>query len=334
MTGSATTLSLASGAGGPLYASPMDPAALPPPLVSWLARRTFTGSRSPETVAAAKRSQGATVSVCLPALDEEATVGAICATITRELVEGCGLVDELIVVDSGSSDGTAAAARAGGARVVDAARAGKGEALWESLGVARGDLVVWLDSDTRDFGSHFVTDLVAPLVEDESIALCKGFYRRPLGELGHGGGRVTELAIRPLLALLFPELGGVVQPLAGEYAGRAQVLRTLPMFTGYAVEAGILVDLVDRYGLESLAQADLGVRVHRNRDVPALGRMATEIMHALLTRAEDLGRLKTAGDLGDVLVQFDQEGAPRPMATRIVLDERPAWDAPARLPGA
>ncbi|HEX2293844.1 MAG TPA: glucosyl-3-phosphoglycerate synthase [Actinomycetota bacterium] len=308
----------------------MTPDALPPGLSAWYSRRTFTGAPEPEATASAKRARGLTVSVCLPALDEEATVGAICSAIARDLVEGCGLVDELVVVDSGSSDRTAAEARAGGARVVTAAGPGKGEALWESLAVVRGDLVVWLDSDTRDFSSHFVTNLVAPLVADESISLCKGFYRRPLawgpGDLGEGGGRVTELAARPLLALLFPELGGVVQPLSGEYAGRAAALRSLPMFTGYAVEVGILVDLVARYGLDALAQADLGVRVHRNRDVLSLGRMAAEIMQAILTRAEDQGRLKTVDDLGDVLVQFDQQGAPAPLASALDLRERPPMD--------
>lgn len=300
---------------------------LPPRLSDWYARRTFTGSPDPAEAAEAKRAAGLTVSVCLPARDEEATVGAICSTISRELVAGCGLVDELIVVDSGSTDSTVDEARAGGARVVPARGPGKGEALWESLVVAAGDVVVWLDADTKDFSSHFVTNLVAPLIADDSIALCKGFYRRPLaieeGHLGEGGGRVTELAARPLLALLFPELAAVVQPLSGEYAGRAEILRSLPMFTGYAVEAGILVDLVDRFGLDSLAQADLGVRVHRNRDVLSLGRMAAEIMQAILQRAEDQGRLKTAGDFGEVLVQFD----PGPVASRIELRERPATRA-------
>lgn len=306
----------------------MDPAAPPQTVTAWLARRTFTGSPAPEAVAAAKRSRGLSVSVCLPALDEEATVGAICSTITQELVEGCGLVDELIVVDSGSSDATAAEATAGGARVIEARLPGKGEALWESLGAASGDVVVWLDADTRGFRSHFVTNLVAPLVEDESIALCKGYYRRPLasdlGHAGEGGGRVTELAVRPLLALLFPELAGVVQPLSGEYAGRARVLRSLPMFTGYAVEAGILIDLVARYGVDALAQADLGVRVHRNRDVLSLGRMAAEIMQAVLIRAEDLGRLKISDGMEDLLVQFHEgSGAPRPVTSRIALRQRP-----------
>lgn len=302
----------------------MTAAPLPPRLAGWFERRTFTGSPDAAETAAAKRARGLTVSVCLPALNEEATVGAICSTIDRELVKGAGLVDELVVVDSGSTDRTAAEARAGGARVVTAAGPGKGEALWESLGVASGDLVVWLDSDTRELPPHFVTNLVAPLVGDDSIVLCKGFYRRPLateeGHLGEGGGRVTELAVRPLLALLFPELAAVVQPLSGEYAGRAEALRSLPMFTGYAVEAGILIDLVDRFGLDALAQADLGVRVHRNRDVLSLGRMAAEIMQAILVRAEDLGRLKTVDELGDVLVQFDRGG---PLGSRIESGRRP-----------
>lgn len=302
----------------------MAPGALPPRLADWYARRTFTGSPDPADVARAKSARGLKVSVCLPARNEEATVGAICSVIDRELVEGAGLVDELIVIDSGSTDGTAAAARSGGARVVPATEPGKGQALWESLAAATGDLIVWLDSDTREFSAHFVTNLVAPLVGDDSLALCKGFYRRPLGDRGQGGGRVTELAARPLLALLFPELAAVVQPLSGEYAGRAEVLRSLPMFTGYAVEAGILIDLVDRLGLDALAQADLGVRVHRNRDVLALGRMAAEIMQAILTRAEDLGRLKTVDELGDVLVQFEGTGPPLP--ARVAIGERPPHD--------
>ena len=314
------------GASGP-YTGAMNPSELPPRLAGWYDRRTFGGSPDPAETTRVKRRRGATVSVCLPARDEEATVGAICSTITREMVEGAGLVDELVVVDSGSTDRTAAEARAGGARVIEASRAGKGEALWESLAAATGDVVVWLDSDTKEFGSHFVTNLVAPLLADESIALCKGFYRRPLatedGHIGEGGGRVTELAARPLLALLFPELAAVVQPLSGEYAGRAEILRSLPMFTGYAVEVGILVDVVERLGLDALAQADLGVRVHRNRDVLSLGRMAAEIMQAILVRAEDQGRLKTVGELGDLLMQFDQKAAPLPVTSRITLGERP-----------
>ena len=324
------------------YASRMTGSSLSPQLRSWFDRRTFYGSPSPAAAAASKRARGLTVSVCLPALNEEETIGAICSTISEELVHGCGLVDELVVVDSGSSDATVAEAEAGGAEVfpvadvlrgvVDPPAApGKGEVLWKSLAVARGDIVVWLDSDTRDFRSHFVTNLVAPLVDDPSILLCKGFYRRPLataaGDAGGGGGRVTELAARPLLNLLFPELAAVVQPLSGEYAGRRDALAALPLFTGYAVEAGILIDLVTRRGLDALAQADLGSRVHRNRDTAALGRMSSEIMQAILSAAEDDGRLKTAEALGDVLVQFDQTGAaPVPVTSRVRLQRRPPME--------
>ncbi|MDQ3914665.1 MAG: glucosyl-3-phosphoglycerate synthase [Actinomycetota bacterium] len=313
----------------------MPESSLPQQLRHWFDRRTFLGSPPPAAAAEAKRAAGTTVSVCLPALDEEETIRAICSTITAELMEGCGLVDELVVVDSGSSDATATEAEAGGARVVAAAEVlkgvvdppevpGKGEVLWKSLAVARGDVVVWLDSDTRNFGSHFVTNLVAPLLADPSILLCKGFYERPLTIGEGGGGRVTELVARPLLNLLFPELAGVVQPLSGEYAGRREALAALSLFTGYAVEAGILIDLVAHAGLDALAQADLGARVHRNRDVAALGRMSSEIAQAILAAAEDHGRLKSADGLPDLLVQFDQSGpAPEPLTTRVRSQRRP-----------
>lgn len=316
----------------------MTPGALPQPLEDWFRRRTFRGYPSAADVAAAARAAGTTISVCLPALDEEATIGGICSTISTSLVGGSRLVDELIVVDSGSTDRTVAEARAGGARVVAAADVlsgsvpdvpqGKGEVLWKSLAVARGDVVVWLDSDTRNFGPHFVTNLVAPLVADESILLCKGFYRRPpAAGAGGGGGRVTELTARPLLGALFPELAGVVQPLSGEYAGRARALRSLPMFTGYAVETGLLVDLVGRFGLDALGQADLGARVHRNRDVIALGRTASEIVRAILLRAEDAGRIKTSEGVESLFLQFDQRtGEPRSPATPAPLTQRPPME--------
>lgn len=325
----------------------MPPPPLPPRLGEWFSSRTFFGSPDPAGVAAEARTGGLTVSVCLPALDEAATIGAICETISQELVDGCGLVDELVVVDSGSTDRTAAEAAAAGARVVHAgdllpaaaavSRAGKGEVLWKSLGAVSGDVVVWLDSDTRDFGSHFVTNLVAPLVRDDSILLCKGFYRRPVATadgLGAGGGRVTELGVRPLLGLLFPDLAGIVQPLSGEYAGRTSVLKSLPMFTGYAVEAGILVDLVERFGLDALAQADLGVRVHRNRDVLSLGLMSAEIMQALLLRAEEQGRLKLSEGIEELLVQWDQSGGATPVVSRITLEERPPVESVLRAMGS
>ncbi|MDQ3958582.1 MAG: glucosyl-3-phosphoglycerate synthase, partial [Actinomycetota bacterium] len=209
--------------------------------------------------------------------------------------------------------------------------AGKGEALWKSLFVLRGDIVLWLDADITNFHPRFVYGPLGPLLTDPEVGYVKSFYRRPLGDARDGGtrslegGRVTELAARPLLNLLFPELAGVVQPLSGEYAGRRAALAGLPFFTGYAVETGLLVDLVAEYGLNALAQADLGIRVHRNRDLTALGRMSSEIQQAILAKAEDWGRLKTADRLDDVLVQFEDRA--RPIVTRVVVEQRPPMDS-------
>jgi glucosyl-3-phosphoglycerate synthase len=264
----------------------------------------------------AKLASGSTVSVCLPARNEAATIGAICRTVRDRLMQP-GLVDELIVIDSGSGDGTAAIAAAAGATVIRGDRAlnekmpvvsGKGAALWVSLHAANGDIVVWLDSDTKNFSDHFVTRLVAPLLLHDGLKLVKAFYDRPLATgdslADNGGGRVTELVVRPLLNLYYPALAGVIQPLAGECAFRREALMTLPFVAGYGVEVALLVDFVERWGLGALAQADLGVRVHRNRDLLELGQMSFEILHTLLLRFEDLGLLKSAGTLERRLAQF------------------------------
>ncbi|MEX2557636.1 MAG: glucosyl-3-phosphoglycerate synthase, partial [Actinomycetota bacterium] len=245
------------------------------------------------------------ISVAIPALNEQETIAPICRIISNELMEEVPFVDELVVLDGESIDETALRADAAGARVVDVAkilpeipvRPGKGESLWRSLAVLRGDIVVWIDADIRNFSSHFVTRLVAPLLCDASVDFVKGYYRRPIqldGVLSpSGGGRVTELLARPMLDMLFPELAGVIQPLAGEYAGRAEVLRKLPFFTGYSVEAGLLIDLLDVVGLDGIAQVDLGTRIHRNRPLEELGPMAFAIARTIMQRAEELGRLKT-----------------------------------------
>ncbi|MGH7749031.1 MAG: glucosyl-3-phosphoglycerate synthase, partial [Candidatus Dormibacteria bacterium] len=215
------------------------------------------------------------ISVCIPARDEEATVGPIVASVRSALVESVALVDEILVVDDGSADSTAGAARAAGARVVDAsgvlagvegtAGPGKGQALWKAVAEAEGDLLVFCDADVSNFGPHFVTGLLAPLLADESVAMVKAVYERPLNGALQEGGRVTELMARPLLAALFPHLGGIAQPLAGEAASRREVLEQLPFAHGYGVELGLLLDVAGRFGVEALAQADLGQRAHRNR---------------------------------------------------------------------
>jgi glucosyl-3-phosphoglycerate synthase len=241
----------------------------------------------------ARARTGQSISVCLPARNEEATVGHIVGTIRRELIEATPLVEEIIVIDDGSTDATAAAARDEGATVVAAGAilpnersgSGKGNALWKSLYVARGDIVCWLDADIRNFGSHFVTRLVAPLLLADHVEFTKAFYRRPLHGEPTGGGRVTELMARPLLSHLFAHLADIVQPLAGEYAGRRRALEVVPFVEGWGVEFALLVDLAARFGRDAIAQADLGVREHRNRPLEELGAPALAILVTALRRA-------------------------------------------------
>ncbi len=232
-----------------------------------------------------------TISVCLPARDEGATVGTIVETIRTELMEEIPLVDEIIVVDDHSTDDTAAAARAAGADVVDArttlsdfAGPGKGQALWKSLHESSGDLVLWCDADINHFGSHFVTGLIAPLLFHPEVSFVKGTYARPLVG-GDGGGRVTELVARPLLANLFPELGSIGQPLAGEYGGRRRLLERLPFVDGYGVDIALLIDAARSVGIDGIAEVDLGERRHRNRTLEELGPQATVVIRAALHRA-------------------------------------------------
>ena len=269
------------------------------------------------------------VIVVLPARDEEATVGRLAGELHERWVQRTPLVDELVVVDSDSTDATAAVARAAGADVVAAAevlpahgsRPGKGEALWKSLAATTGDLVVFLDADLLGDVTHFVPGLLAPLLADPQVDYVKGCYTRPLEMAGAsvpaGGGRVTELTARPLLNALWPELAGFVQPLGGEYAGRRSALERVPFVSGYGVEVGLLVDLLEHAGLAGLAQVDLGVRRHTSQDQEALGRMAGQVVSTVLARA---GR----GRAGGLLTQFRHDGAGFvPHSTAVAVDERP-----------
>lgn len=232
-----------------------------------------------------------TISVCLPARDEAATVGTIVDIIRTDLVEAVPLIDEIVVVDDHSTDETASVARAAGARVVDARTTlpdasgpGKGQALWKSLHETDGDIVLWCDADIDHFGSHFITGLVGPLLTHPEVSFVKASYDRPLVD-GAGGGRVTELLARPVLATLFPELGGITQPLSGEYGGRRRLLERLPFVDGYGVDIALLIDVVRAVGAEGMAEVDLGQRVHRNRPLDALGLQATAVLRAALSRA-------------------------------------------------
>jgi len=241
-----------------------------------------------------ERKGGERISVCLPARNEEDTVGEIVSRIHEQLVERVPLVDELVVIDDHSTDATAARAEAAGATVVEAASVlpdvaggpGKGRALWRSLHVSSGSIVAWCDTDVTNFGTQFVVGLLGPLLVEPDLLYVKGFYRRPLGTGGDGGGRVTELVARPLLSLLHPDLTSVVQPLSGEYAGRRVALEQVPFVCGYGVEIGLLIDLAARFGVDAMAQVDLGTRRHRNRPLRDLGPQAMTIMQVALRRAE------------------------------------------------
>ncbi len=236
-----------------------------------------------------------TVSVCLPARDEAATVGRIVEVIVDELMgsDGAALVDELIVIDDASADETTKVASAQGAEVVSihsilpelGAGHGKGNVLWRSLAASTGDIVVWCDADVTSFRSSYVTRLLTPLLSEDRIDFVKGYYARPPDPNGDGGGRVTELVARPLLSRFFPELATLRQPLAGEVAARRVILERLPFVQGYGVEIGLLIDVLAAAGPDRMMQVDLGVRRHRHRRLEELAVQATEIMHVLLDRA-------------------------------------------------
>lgn len=267
-----------------------------------------------------------TVSVVLPALNEEETVGSVVETIAP-LVGG--LVDELIVLDSGSTDDTEIRALAAGARVISREAAlpevplqpGKGEVLWRSLAATSGDIVVFVDSDLIDPDPMFVPKLVGPLLTVDGVHLVKGFYRRPLkvsgSEDANGGGRVTELVARPLLAALRPELNYLMQPLGGEYAGTRELLASVPFAPGYGVEIGLLLDTYDRLGLDAIAQVNLGVREHRNRPLTELATMSRQVIATLLSRCG-------IPDSAVGLTQFFADGEEyTPRVSEVSLADRP-----------
>ncbi|MFE5947404.1 glucosyl-3-phosphoglycerate synthase [Streptomyces sp. NPDC056480] len=292
----------------------------------WLDRRSWSVADRPlERILAAKRNTK--VSVVLPALNEEATVGDIVTVIRRELMsEAVPLVDELVVIDSGSTDRTAEVAAAAGARVVarDAilpripAVPGKGEVLWRSLMVTTGDVVCFIDADLRDFSADFVSGIVGPLLTDPDVDFVKAMYDRPFGDTPGQGGRVTELVARPLLNLHWPQLAGFVQPLGGEYAARRSLLERLPFPVGYGVELGLLVDALHTVGLDALAQVDVGVRKHRHQDGLALGRMA-----AAIYRTAQL-RLSRGHLVRPRLTQFERgEKGFEPRTYAVDTEERP-----------
>jgi glucosyl-3-phosphoglycerate synthase len=260
-----------------------------------------------------KEQAGLTVSLVLPALNEAETIGTIVSRARHDLMERHRLVDELLVMDSDSNDRTREIAESEGARVAVHQQVlsnygsynGKGEALWKSLYETSGDIVVWADTDVRNWHPRMVYGTIGPLIAEERIQYVKGYYRRPIVEGGvlkeGGGGRVTELVARPLINLFFPELSGLIQPLSGEYAGRRSLLETIPFFTSYAVEIGHLIDVADRVGLEGLGQVDLERRIHRNQELEGLSRMSFVILQAVMKRLEERRKTRLFAEPGSTM---------------------------------
>jgi len=287
------------------YQPPLSEKQLSARVDRWFAENTFHSRefRDLDRLVASKRRQGLTISLGLPTLNESATIGQILKLCLSHLVERYRLVDEVVVIDSGSSDGTVEIARSYGVEVHQhpailpeyGAFPGKGEALWKSLHLLRGDLVAWCDTDISNFHTRFIFGTLGPLLTDSRISYVKGFYKRPL-KFGTalrtaGGGRVTELTARPVINLFYPELSGLLQPLSGEFAGRRELLEQLPFFTGYGVEIGMLIDILESFGLNRIAQVDLGSRVHRNQELFDLSKMAFAILQVALKRLGDRHRM-------------------------------------------
>jgi len=269
-----------------------------PSALDWLRSNSFHHAEFPAERIAARRECG--ISVCLPARDEERTIGPIVAKL-MPLVDR-GTIDQVVVVDE-SADGTGEIARRLGAEVHRQSDLlpelgpvlGKGDAMWRSLSVLDGEIVCFLDADSENFSEHFACGLIGPLIENPELSFIKGFYRRPFRQAGvtlpEGGGRVTELMARPLLNLFYPDLAGVRQPLAGELAARADLLRRLPFLTGYGVDIALLLDAYRDGGLHSIAQVDLDSRQNDHQQLSDLGSMAFAVLKAVVSRLQRDGRM-------------------------------------------
>jgi len=309
---------------------------------AWFGRRTSRWQEwPPRRLLELKQQQGSRISVVIPARNEARTVADVAGAISRSLVEQVPLVDELVVIDSDSEDDTADVAAGAGAVVYRAAEVapalgsfpGKGEALWKSLLVTKGDLLVFIDADLTLWGPHFVTGLLGPLLGDEQVRLVKGFYTRVRtesdGSTSTEGGRVTELVARPLISLWWPELAGVVQPLAGEWAARRNLMESLSIPVGYGVELATLMDTVARHGLDAVAQVDLGTRAHRHQANHDLALMAAELL-VVAERRRPGGPLPARARIQ----QFERAaGELRRVSRPVPVDERPPAGSLPERPG-
>lgn len=286
-------------------------------LQNWIDKNTYHHSQFWELkrLVEAKEKQNLTISLCLPTLNEEKTIGKEIIIFKSELMKRYPLIDEIAVIDSGSEDDTLKVAKNYGADTYLASdilphlepKKGKGENLWKAIHQLKGDIIVYVDADISNIHPRFVYGLVAPLIYREEVKYVKAFYDRPLAFSGNvrasGGGRVTEILVRPLFSLFFPELTAIIQPLSGEYAVRREVLDQIAFPIGYGVETSHLIDVYHRYGLEAFAQTDLDKRVHENKPTQALGKMSFGILQTFVKRAKALGILEKA-DHETILRQF------------------------------
>ena len=266
----------------------------------WFAENTYSADEFAnfEALLALKQKQNVTISLALPALNEEETVGKVIQTIKTALMERAPLLDEIVLIDSNSTDRTREIAAGLGVPVhihqetlaQYGPRRGKGEALWKSLYLTQGDIILWIDTDIVNIQPHFVYGLIGPLLLRPDVQLVKGFYQRPLkvgDKLQAGsGGRVTELTARPMLNLFYPELSGLIQPLSGEYGGRRTALERLPFSSGYGVEISLLIDMLETFGLSAITQVDLKERIHHNQPLEALSKMSYVILQAVFRKLE------------------------------------------------
>ncbi len=306
-------------------------------LERWFDKNTFHCSEfsNIKKLLKLKEEQNIKISVGIPTLNEQESIGKIIKIIKTKLMDNVPLIDEIVVIDSGSDDKTCRIAKKAGADVYLAEDyiknynfKGKGVNLWKSLFLLKGDIILWIDGDIKNMHPRFVYALVGPLLKRKDIGFVKAFYERPIKKGGKlypsGGGRVTEILVKPLLNAFFPELSRILQPLSGEYAGKRSLLEKVPFFVGYGVETGLLIDIYQKYGLNAIAQVDILKRIHRNRKLPALKKMSFGILQAFLQRAKELKKIKIKDKVNNILrYSISYKGRYYPKSKKIEVIELP-----------
>jgi glucosyl-3-phosphoglycerate synthase len=306
---------------------------------NWLEKNTFHYSEFNDLnrLVEKKQQKNLRISLCLPTLNEEKTIAKEIIIMKSELMARYPLLDEIVVIDSGSIDDTVEIAKCYGADVYDASQIlphldkfkGKGENLWKALYIAKGDIIIYLDADIKNIHHRFAFGLVGPLLLHDHIKYAKAFYDRPIA-IGKnkirptGGGRVTELVVRPLFSLFFPELTQIIQPLSGEYAGYREIFEKIPFPIGYGIETSMILDIYTKWGLEVIAQVDLDRRIHHNQDTKALGRMSFAILKTFINRQKSLGLIELKEELFNEMIQYNLVNDQyRPDIFNIIGHERP-----------